>query len=339
LLVVVFALAVGIALPRMASSPAVRSSLADAATSALGYRFAFEELKLQIFPPTAIMDRVEIDQDAGDRVDREADPFARAERIELVLAVTPLLAGAVLVDSALVVGAQLEVVRTGRGFQFPKPTPRESQPNNIYVRDVELRDAAVIIVDRSVVPPLFWRLRDVRAHVFGETLHSPVRVELSGALASGGQLGVRGTWTLAGEIDLELKFDDLAIDTAEPYFEPRSPVEGLLTGSIRATGTLESLSVAVDATCQGARFQLGKVALDGPLEVAARIDDAWAAPHGQIDLDATQAKLTYDDFFAKPPGTAARVTGTLSHDPDGWLTIEAWKFVMKDLDSKGKKNK
>jgi hypothetical protein len=175
--------------------------------------------------------------------------------------------------------------------------------------------------------------------VFGEALHSPVRVELTSALVSGGELSARGTWTLAGEIDLELKFADLAISHAQPYFESRSPVSGFLTGSMQATGTLESLSVNLEATCREAHLQLGKVALDGVLEVAARIDDAWAAPRGQIDLDATQAKLTYDDFFAKPPGTAARVTGALSHDPDGWLTIEAWKFVMKDLDSRGKKNK
>jgi hypothetical protein len=330
LLVAVAVLALSLALPRIASSPTVRSDLADAATSALGYRVVFDELELRLFPPTFVMGRAQL----FDPVDRDVDAFARAERIELTLALTPLLAGMVLIDSAVVEGGRLEVVRTDRGLQFPRSASLESDAINIMVRDVELRNAEVVLVDRSVVPPLIWELREVWAHVFGEVLDSRVRVELTGALASGGQLSVQGSWRLAGEVDLEMKFDAMAIHAAEPYFESGPPVEGLLTGSIRANGPLENLNVTVEATCREARFRLGEVALDGTLEVAARIDDAWAAAHGQIDLDATQAELTYAQFFTKPPGKAAHVTATLSHDSADALSIDAWKFVMQDLDAR-----
>jgi hypothetical protein len=67
-------------------------------------------------------------------------------------------------------------------------------------------------------------------------------------------------------------------------------------------------------------------------------DQATFGVAGGLGL-AGGLNVTYDDFFAKPPGTAARVSGTLSNDPNGWLAIDAWKFVMKDLDSRGKKNK
>ena len=106
-----------------------------------------------------------------------------------------------------------------------------------------------------------------------------------------------------------------------------------------ATGTVASPTVEVDATFRKARFQLGEIALFGVLQVAASIDDAWKAPRGRIDLDATQAELSYAKFFTKPVGTAASVTGNLSRNPDGSFSIDAWKFVMKDLDYKGKKQK
>jgi uncharacterized protein involved in outer membrane biogenesis len=334
LLLAVMLLVLLLALPRMASSPSVRAELAAVAGSLLGYRFDFEELEFQLFPPTIVMRRArwfELEAREGDDV---AGHFASAERMELVFAATPLLVGMVLIDSARVQGAHFEGVRTQGGFQFPQPRHHEPKPDNIMVRSVTLRNAVVLLADQTVSPPLIWKVVDLHAHLIGEAQDFSVAVELTGALESGGQLEAQGSWKLAGEVDFELDFDSVAIAAAEPYFESRSPVAGLLSGSLRGGGTLKNLTVVVEAACQGARLQLGEVELSGDLKVDAEIADAWLAPHGQIDLDATHAQLIYAGFFTKPAGKEAHVTASLSHGSDGSSSIDAWKFVMKELDAR-----
>jgi hypothetical protein len=267
----------------------------------------------------------------------EANPIARAERVELIFALSPLLAGIVLIDSAVVVGAQLRVLRTGDGFHFGEAgdSRPDSGPVDIVLRDLELRGAALLLEDRTVAPPLRWKVQDLWARVFAEAVDSPIQVELAGELASGGKLTIQGELARAGDLDLELSFDSLAIAAAKPYFESPSEQEGFLTGSIRATGSVAKPSLELDAHCLEARLHLGEIALFGLLKITAHIDDAREAPRGRIDFDATQATLSYAEFFTKAPGTAASVTGTIGHNPDGSLSVDAWKFVMKDFEGRG----
>ena len=62
-----------------------------------------------------------------------------------------------------------------------------------------------------------WELRELQAKLRGESLEAPLRVEASFALASGGRATARGTVTLAGEVDLDLALEEIALAPAASY--------------------------------------------------------------------------------------------------------------------------
>ncbi len=319
--------AVGRVGPRIVGRAAIREQISDLAAPALGRRPEFRELGYRLFPPSLVMkDVVPV---AG------ADSSARPQRIELRIALPPLLVGMVVIDAALVDDAHFFGVRNAGGFRLEGSHSGREHPadtTNIALRSLLLRNATVTLDDRSVRPPVQWQLRDVEASAVADILDMAVRLELAGEFATGGLVTASGDFTLGGEIDVELQFESLAIANARPYFAFRSKVRGLLTGSVRASGNSADPRFELDATLRDARLQLGDISLRGVLEIDGTVDDAWSAPHGRIELDATHAELSYAQFFTKPRGTPATVVGIISSNNDGSPAIETWKFTMEDLD-------
>ena len=263
------------------------------------------------------------------------DPSARPERIALSIALVPLLAGYLVIDAAVVEDVHFLLLRTAGGLRWNGSKPAGlslTEPMNLALRRLELRGATITLDDRSVGPAVRWQLRGVEATAVVEALDSPVRLELVGEVTTGGRIVAGGNFTVGGDIDVELAFESFAIAAAKPYFESNSKVQGVLAGSIRARGNSANPKLELDATLRDARLQLGDIALRGIVKVDVSVDDAWGAPHGRIELDATRAELAYAQFFTKPAGTAATVVGIITADSDGSPVIEAWKFVMEDLD-------
>ncbi len=318
---------VALVLPRIVDRAAIREQISDLAAPALGRRPEFRELGYRLFPPSLVMkDVVPV---AG------ADSSARPQRIELRIALPPLLVGMVVIDAALVDDAHFFGVRNAGGFRWDGSYAGRGHPadtTNISLRSLLLRNATVTLDDRSVRPPVQWQLRGVEASAVAEILDRAVRLELAGEIATGGRVAASGDFTLGGEIDVELQFESLAIDNAGPYFASRSKIRGMLTGSVRGSGNSADPKFELDATLRDAHLQLGDISLRGVLEVDGTIDDAWSAPHGRIELDATQAEVSYAQFFTKPRGTPATVVGIIRSNSDGSPAIEAWKFTMEDLE-------
>jgi uncharacterized protein involved in outer membrane biogenesis len=326
-LLMLVAVALAALLPRIVDTAAVRERLAHETSSALGHRLGFQQLGFQLIPPLLVM------KDAT--LGAAGEPWARAERIELSIAWSPLLVGIALVDEAVVEGARLLLVRTAGGVQLDRSNAerlRSAPQMNWVLRRLELRSATIALDDRSVGPPVRWQLREIEATAVAEALDLPVRLKLAGEVATGGQIVASGSFSLAGDVDFELKFESVAIAAARPYFESDAEVSGALTGSIWARGSSANWKLEMDATIRDARLQLGDIALRGLLDVDATIDNAGSAPHGRVALDATSAELAYGEFFTKPPGTAASVVGLITTNSDGITAIERWQFVMEDLD-------
>ena len=327
LLLMLMVLAIALVLPRIVDTASVRERFADITSSTLGRRLEFQELGFRFFPPSLVMNNATLG--AGD------EPSGQAERIELTIALSPLLVGIVMIDAAVVEGAHLRLVRTTGGVRLDGAPPSRLHPaaqTNIALRRLALRSATITLDDRSVGPAVRWQLRDVEATAVVEALDLGVRLEFAGEVATGGQVVASGNVGLGGELDFELEFESLAIAAARPYFESNSKVRGVLTGSIRGRGTSANPELELNATLRDAHLQLGDITLRGALEVDATIDDVWGAPHGKIAIDATRAELAYAEFFTKPPGIAATVVGLITADHDGSPAIEVWKFVMEDLD-------
>ena len=115
LLVALVALA--LALPRLVGTEAVRERIVRAGSEAAGAPIDFEELSVGLFPPRLVV--------TSPRLDGTGEPDApsiSARSIDLEIALWPLLARTVVVESLTIDGARLRLVRTGEGLELPFPS-------------------------------------------------------------------------------------------------------------------------------------------------------------------------------------------------------------------------
>ena len=108
--------ALAIALPRYVKSDAVRAKLEAAAEQGLGREVRYADLDVGLFPPSLVV--------LGPRVagpTPQAPPALEAEEVALELALAPLLARKLVIDSLVVEGAKLRLVRTKDGVELPVP--------------------------------------------------------------------------------------------------------------------------------------------------------------------------------------------------------------------------
>jgi hypothetical protein len=333
-------------LPRFAKSETVRARIQSAALAALGRELVYRELDVRLLPPSLLVEEPRL---AGETPGDAA--LIEAERIALRVALLPLLARTLMVDSLAVDGASVRLVRTAKGVALPLPAkfPDATPPSesaapegggpsvSLAVRALELRNAEVVLEDRSVDPPVTWALRDIDASARGTAPDRPVDIEASAELGSGGAVVVRGTATLAGELDLEITLEALALGPLRSYVGAESELDGLLAGTVHVQGPAASPArISADLAIRDARFALSDIAVAGAVEGRADLSDALGAPAGSFDLDASRAELRYGGAFTKPPGVPATVNGRIVTDERGALGFDDVKLRIRDLDATGR---
>ena len=327
-LTLLFVLAVGalaVLMPRIVKSDAVRERIETAARDAVGREVRYEDLDFGLFPPSLLV----VGPTVAGPTPKHA-PLLEAEELALRVALLPLLARTLVVDSLVVERATVRLVRTRSGIELPRARPapdgaaaEEDAPVALALHGFALRDATFFIDDRSVEPAVAWELREVNARARGRALDEPFDFEVSLRLASGGRLTARGEATLGGAIDVEVDLDAVALAPAAPYLDPGSSVAGQLTGKISAEGPAADLSaIKADVEIRDGDFALDAVAVRGRVTLRAEVTGGVASPSGSFDLDATDAELRYGEAFTKPPGTSATVRGRIVSDPDGTIGVD-----------------
>lgn len=345
-LVILGLVLLAVLLPRLAKSEAVRARIQSATLSALGRELAYRELDVALLPPSLLVEEPRL---AGGGPGEAA--LIEAERVALRVALLPLLARTVVIDSLVVDGAAVRLVRTADGVALPLPTePPDAAPApesaavegggvpvSLAVRALELRDAEVVLEDRTVDPPVTWELRDIDVTARGEALDRPIEIEASLRLGSGGVATARGTATLAGGLDLEVAIDALALGPLRSYVGADGVLDGLLAGIVRVQGPAASPArVSADLAIRDAHFALRDIAVAGAVEARADLVDALGAPSGSFDLDASDAELRYGGAFTKPTGVPATVNGRIVTDERGALGIDDVKLRISGLDATGR---
>jgi hypothetical protein len=346
-LVILGLVLLAVLLPRLAKSEAVRARIQSAALSALGREFAYRELGVGLLPPSLLVEEPRL---AGEGPGAAA--LVEAERVALRVALLPLLARTLVVDSLVVDGAAVRLVRTADGVALPLPAePPDATPAaesaalesggaavSLAVRALELRDAEVVLEDRAVDPPVTWELRDIDVMARGKALDRPIEIEASLKLGSGGAAAVRGTATLAGELDLEVALEALALGPLRSYLDADGALDGLLSGTVRVQGPAASPArISADLAIRDAHFALSDIAVAGTVKARADLADALGAPGGSFDLDASNAELRYGGAFTKPAGVPATVNGKIVTDERGNLGIDDVKLRIRGLDAWGRR--
>ena len=343
-LAVLAALALGAALlllPRVIASDAARARIESAAEAALGRALRYQRLDFGLLPPSLVVVAPVI---AG--ATPEEPPFAEARRVSLRVALLPLLTRRLLIDGLVVDGATLRLRRTAAGLELPRPAERDgttgAEPATgaagelppLGVRMLTLRHTTLILEDAAAQPPVTWELRELRAKLRGESLEAPLRVEASFELASGGRATARGTVTLAGEVDLDLALEEIALAPAASYLGDGVRFAGTVSGEVELEGPARSPGrIAARLALRDADVRFDEIALRGRLRLEADLAGGADAPSGRFDIDATDAELVYGGAFRKPAGTSATISGRIVSGPDGVLGFDDLKLRVKDLDA------
>jgi len=355
LLLAVGLVGLAIALPRIAASDAVRARIEAAARDALGRELRYRELDFGLLPPSLVVVEPVV---AGAAPDDPA--LLRAERVALRVALLPLLVRQVVVDSLVVASADVHLVRTPDGLVLPRPAPAKPRPGEapsptappgggtegggggvaIAVRSVALRDSSVVLEDRAVAPPVTWRVEALDLELTGSAPDAPVDVAGSLRLASGGALRVSGTATLDGELALDLALDEVDLAVAGPYLAQAAPdarLAGRLSGDVAVAGPAADPE-RVDAKLRvaDARIAAGGAEVTGPLRLDADVAGAASRPTGPFSVDATRARITRGESFAKPAGTTATLAGRLVADAQGSPGIDDLVLALRDVALRGR---
>jgi AsmA protein len=351
-LVVIGVGALALFLPRIVASDAFRERVRAAARDATGGELSWGELSFGLLPPRLVVMDAKVTEGA------EAEhPLVEARRVDLQVALAPLLARTVVIDSLVLDGVTLRLVRTARGIELPLGAPQAARAGgeaaapaspeqgggaaglSFAARRLELVHARVILEDRAVKPPTTWELQDVEASARGTSLAAPLAVELHAALASGGKLSGSGTITLGGPIDLTLDLDGVALMPLVPYLGEGVRIRGgTVSGRVRASGrSAEPEAMQAKLVLEGADLALDEIALQGALAVEVNLTGGLEKPTGTFEIDATNAKLIYGEAFAKPPGTQATATGRIVPGAGGTVGVDDVRLRVKNLDAQARR--
>jgi uncharacterized protein YhdP len=276
----------------------------------------------------------------------ERPSFAEARRVLLRMELLPLLARQLVVSSVVVDGATLRLRRNTDGIELPAANPRAaaasggepeapSQPPPLAVRKLRLRDSTLIFEDAAAQPPVSWELRNLDAKLRAESAQGPLNLEASFELASGGRARAKGSLSLAGEVDLDLALEEVALAGAASYLGDGTQLAGSVTGSLELGGPARNPDrIETSFELRDADLRLGEIALrGGPLQVEAELTGAVGTRSGRFDIDASQAELWYGRMFRKPAGTPATVSGRILSGEEGLLGFDDLKLKMRDLDA------
>ncbi|MCX5737285.1 MAG: DUF748 domain-containing protein, partial [Proteobacteria bacterium] len=339
-------------LPRWFEGDAFRELLRAAARDATGREVAWDDLSLALFPPRLVATQV--------RVGNAAAPLVLAERVELRIAVAPLFARLVRIDSLALDGVAWRIERTPAAIEAPiapEQTPSAPRPAAVAppsaaaqpapavpsagrgpllrfaVRSVELRRSRIVWDDRALQPPVSIELRDVEGAATRSSADAPMSGSIAGTLASGGTLRIAGSVALDGNLDIEATLGAVDLAPFAGYFGRDFALAGRIGGTLRARGPAAAFeAVEADLEIADASVRAGDVATQGPVALKARLDGSITKAEGDFELDATRAQLSaYGGAFKKPPGAPARASGKLVRDANGKLSVDGVHLSIKNM--------
>ncbi|MGI9430946.1 MAG: AsmA-like C-terminal region-containing protein [Myxococcota bacterium] len=284
-------LALVVVLPRVAASDAVRGRLSDAVSDAARLPFRYTALEAGLFPVRLELIGAELGHEG-------AEPAARAERVELRIALLPLLRRTVLVDALVVEGASAHVIRRDRKFELRGAVPEEVKPPNPDRTDEPKpeSDGFVFAVRSASVAETRLTLEDDDGSRFSAG-------PLSADFSLGGSLDTpTGPFTLdLGDAAVNYRPTDSETDALAKAPGVPARLAGQLSLAPDGTASISDLSLALADLAATGTVRVedrAKVTLDAPLFDLASL---LALAPGANDELSGRAALRALSFSTEPP--------------------------------------
>lgn len=267
-----------------------RGLIADQVKQATGRELAIGgdlQLALSLSPTVAVNDVALANAAWGSR-----PQMATVQRLEMELALLPLLSGEIRVKRLVLVGADilLESDREGRAnWAFGEPAPEAAAPVSGGLRPPTVNDVLVedsTIVYRDAASDTIRTVKLARLAAHADDLASPIGLELEGAV-NGAPVRLQGTF---GALQLILD--------GKPFpIELEGESNGAKVGAIGRIGQPLRGGVDLAVTAEGANLAdlslLAGMPLPklGPYDLAADLSN----PQGNVQITRLRARLGTSD--------------------------------------------
>jgi len=315
-----------VALPRLINSDEFKTTLRDSAEDALGTPVEWQSLDAGLLPLRLTIRAPVLVAASGD----PENARLTAESVELRLALMPIFARRIQVDSLVFHGLELVVTRTPEGVLLPLAAGEDADAASpdgpavdaqtaqgkafdLALRRITVSKGRILVRDRTHPRPIEWRLEDLRFEARGGATKEPLTIELDARIHSGstevGRIQTAGTVSLGGDYDLDIEIERLLLAELEPYLSGESVV-GTLSGRVSLAGTTSSLTgVDLDLRIEELAVRAAGIDLAGELEFrASRALDDPATFSANLDL---------------ADGGRTEIVGTLTLDGDGPIGFDA----------------
>ena len=343
---IVVAIALAVALPRYADTPEMRSRITQASREALGRPLSYRALGVGLLPP-----RIELSDPHVPGGDPTAPPLLDARRVDLRIALLPLLRLAIVIDSLTIEGLDVELKRTASGLDLPLPTggagdgkdeEAASEPAGgaslmaLGIREVHVSDARLLLLDATLDPPVKLGFESLNLSAHGSGIDEPLEIAGTGDLATGGRLVVKGTTTLAGVLDVSLELTKVSLDGFAPYLGEGAALDAALGGRLEVRGAAAAPeAVEADLTLLASGLALSGTTVEGRVSLRAELGGEWSRLAGSFTLDATPAKISSGDAFAKPAKTPATLAGRRAPAPGGGMRGSRGRVELAEMQATG----
>jgi hypothetical protein len=317
---------IAVALPRLVNSDEFRLALHETVAETLGTPVEWESLDVRLLPLRLAINAPVLVAAAGN----PEEARLTAESLDLRLALLPIFARRVQIDSLVLHGVELVVTRTAEGFLLPiaaseEETPAEansaeSADDSMAVEEtaeegafglalnrIVISKSRIIVRDRTVPEPIEWRLEDLEFEAKSRSDDERLEIELAAKVRSGtsdaGRIQTAGTVSLAGLYDLDVEIEELLLAELQPYL-PGPTVTGMLSGRV---------------SLEGATSTLSKIDLDLSVDQLA-LRTAERDFVGGLTLQASQAlgdPVAFSAVLDLETGGQAEITGKLMLENDG----------------------
>jgi hypothetical protein len=163
------------------------------------------------------------------------------------------------------------------------------------------------------------------------------KLELDGALETGGNFELDGLRTVA-ETRVVLKIegvDPIPLLALLPRLAARADeIEGRFDGEFEFVSTPGG-AASLDASLRSdaAKLVAQDVRVDGPVDVAAKLDWSRSLPEGPFEIDASNADVSYAGGLQTASGAGAKLKGVL-REQDGSLRAEEIRLSVSSFSGK-----
>jgi hypothetical protein len=202
-----------------------------------------------------------------------------------------------------------------------------ASPSALLRGELEAGSVAIERVGVRIAPSLQLVLLDLRGELVRGPAEGSIDFALEGALGQGGGMALTGRSTPDGGLEARIQLRAAELAPLAPLFPEVSELAGAASGTILFDGPVRApRRFDLDLGIEGARLAVQKFVLRRHLQLGAELAGllAEAGPRrGSFAIDATGARMKYGQFYKKPPGTPASVSGELLLRTDGSFDLGA----------------